>query len=419
MRSHFYSLFSALAALVAAQTIVFPTSAPVSCPVPAIRQSWLNMTATDQQTYLDAVGIAMDKGYHFNFLQILSEPSTYFEYYSTCGWAYSSRRLLLAYQNMLRSLGPAYACITIPYWDYFADNAQIQTGTCDGTLGNCSSILTGMGGNAGAPTSLTIDGISVSGAATTSYPLNRFCELYNISCSGYVPRGPDWNTTIFPSGFGYATMANMLKRATSFYSFTFGLKNGIHNSLHLALGGAMVDAGRTMADPLFFSQHAALDMMVQVYIECYFGTNRTVAKKLSSPWAFSICAPSIAEMPKAPRVTSNITQRLPQSFENYTTIVDAANHPVIGQFFASTPPAYFSYVDTTDMGALSYNYDKNVLVSSLLANGFICPVKAYNRRLEDDASLSTKQAARVRPRNARDAAVRRLNKLRRQFWPRR
>lgn len=230
MRSHLYSLLSALVALVAAQTIVFPTSAPVSCPVPAIRQSWLNMTAADQQTYLDAVGIAMDKGYHFNFLQILSEPDTYYEYYSTCGWAYSSRRLLLAYQNMLRSLGPAYACITIPYWDYFADNAQIQTGACDGTLRNCSSILTGMGGNAGAPTSLTIDGIPVSGAATTSYPLNRFCELYNISCSGYVPRGPDWNTTTFPTGFGYATLANMLKKATSFFSFTFGLKNGIHST---------------------------------------------------------------------------------------------------------------------------------------------------------------------------------------------
>ncbi|OQR97033.1 hypothetical protein THRCLA_07107 [Thraustotheca clavata] len=390
-------------------TITFPPSPTpprtlTPCPFPSVRRPWLSLSSDEKQTYLDAVALGMDKGYHFYFMQILSDPTTNFEFYQTCGWAYSSRRLLLAYQTMLQSLGPQYACLTIPYWDYFADFAQIQTGSCNGNLSNCSSILTEMGGNSGAQTTLIMDQVPVTGASTGTYPLNHFCELYNISCSGFVPRG-NWNVS-FPTGFGYGTMVNLLNTSPNFYSYTFGLKNTIHNYMHLALGGAMANGNRTMADMLFFSQHAALDMMVQIYIECYLGTDIPTTIKKSSSIAFSICGPTIATLSLWPRQTSNITHRLPLSYANQSTIVDAANHPIIGQFFSPLPTAYFQYVDTNDLGAYSYNYDRNLMVSSLLTNGFICPISLHRRRLRAEAKESAK--------SKRNEAVKKVNEVKNQ-----
>ncbi|OQR92863.1 hypothetical protein ACHHYP_03117 [Achlya hypogyna] len=377
-----------------------PTAAPgvpVTCPVPATRQPWLLLSPADQQTYLDAVALAMDKGYHFYFVQILAESSTWFEYYTTCGWAYSSRKLLLAYERMLRSLGPAYACITIPYWDFFADNAQVQTGDCSGTLSGCSSILGSFGGASGVNTSISMDNETVWGYASTGYPLNHFCELYNIRCSNFVPRG-NWNVP-FPQGFGYGIMANLLNKCTSFFSYTFGLKNGIRSNMQTALGGAMAAPNRTMADPLFFSQHAALDMMVQVYIACYLGTNVSATKKQTSPWAFSRCGPSFTSSSQWPTSLSKVTLRLPVSYANHSAVVDAVDHPVVGQFFAPLPTYYYEYADSTDLGAFSYDYNKNALVTSFLANGYICPVTIHRRlrRMEGITSpVVLSAAARTR-----------------------
>ncbi|GMF18620.1 unnamed protein product [Phytophthora lilii] len=62
---------------------------------------------------------------------------------------------------MLRSLDPKFACITIPYWDYFADYARFLERKCENggtSLEACSSILRGLGGSQGAARTVNING---------------------------------------------------------------------------------------------------------------------------------------------------------------------------------------------------------------------------------------------------------------------
>lgn len=110
------------------------------------RKAWGAMTVTEQQVYLDAIALGMSRGYRILFTEMHSEMTSATEFYMTCGFLYWNGRFLLAYENMLRSLGARYACVTIPYWDYFADYASFVDGRCN-SIESCSPILKGLAGH--------------------------------------------------------------------------------------------------------------------------------------------------------------------------------------------------------------------------------------------------------------------------------
>ncbi|RHY16984.1 hypothetical protein DYB32_010590 [Aphanomyces invadans] len=331
----------------------------------------------------------MALGYHYYFSQLVEEPQTYFEYYLTSGWAYWNRKVLLAYETMLRGLAPRFASVTLPYWDAFADFAQVQTTNC--TLLDCSIILTDFGGYTGTISNLTIDRNDTRGIKVSTPPLNAFCESdNNASCAGYLIRS-SWRRS-FPSGFGYFSLASALNSASSFQQFTSVIKSGMHNNMHLALG-AMMANNRTTADILFMPlqyvapveslalmlcvhSSATFDMVLQVYINCYVGEFPTDAAKrnTSSAWPF---VPSTISNPPyaAPTLNSNITIRLPLSSTQLGTFVDATGHPVLGSLFQSLPAAYWQYVSASNIGGVhSYTYDFNSLMSNLTASMYKCVV---------------------------------------------
>ncbi|KAF0699233.1 Aste57867_10198 [Aphanomyces stellatus] len=388
-----------------------PALAPTSTPPPAPRErlSWLAMTDSQRGLYISAVQKAMDLGYHYHFTQLVEEPATYSEYYLTTGWAYWNRKYVLAYETMIRSLDPTFANVTVPYWDVFADYAQAQVNATCQTL-DCASLLTpnvnsnSLGGYTNALGLLNIDSNMTVGFKATAAPFTHFCES-NSSCSHWLPRG-NWRRG-YPSGFGYFTVANALNIATDFQNFTSFLKATLHNNMHVALGSTMV-SNRTMADVLFvpfqcvhstpswrarpltrlctFFFSATIDMMLQIYINCYVGEFASDIEKqnTSNPYVFIATNPT-------PTLFTPVTQRLPVSSTQLGTFVDASNHSMLGPFFQQLPTAYWSYVSASTIGpGLSYTYVLSTLLGNLTANTNKCvAVNTWRRRLRQNQVVGT------------------------------
>ncbi|KAF0699232.1 Aste57867_10197 [Aphanomyces stellatus] len=355
-------------------------------PAPRERQSWLAMTQSQQSMYISAVQKAMDLGYHYHFTQLVQEPATYSEYYLTTGWAYWNRKYVLAYETMLRSLDPTFANVTVPYWDVFADYAQAQvTANCQ-TL-DCAPIINAtynnsLGGYTSTVALLSIDNNNTVGYKAMSAPYTHFCES-NSSCSHWLPRG-NWRRG-YPSGFGYSTAANALNIATDFQNFTSFLKATLHNNMHAALGSTMV-SNRTMADVLFVSFHATIDVILQIYVNCYVGefASNTTKQNTSNPYVFVTTNPT-------PTLFTPVTQRLPVSSTQLGTFVDASNHSMLGPFFQQLPTAYWSYVSASTIGpGLSYTYVLSTLLGNLTANTNKCvAVNTGRRRLTQSHAVGT------------------------------
>ncbi|KAG6617016.1 uncharacterized protein IUM83_04820 [Phytophthora cinnamomi] len=344
-----------LALLVSISLLVTPTSADV-WPTTGVcgsrvRYSWDSLTSNDKQLYRDAISTAMSTGYHALFVEVHSDLTSFREAHNTCGMMFWHRRYLLAYEQMLRSLGTRFACITIPYWDYFADYAKFLANTCT-TFENCSTFLRDMGGSSGPSVSLSINGFTVNGncvnGLSSSYAdFTNFCEKSNMNgsaCAGCIPRG-SWSTTNFPSGFCYSSLAKYLSLQYGYAWFSQNIHWGVHQSIHNAALGALVTYP-TSADPVFYSHHATVDLIQQLYFNCQIGRVLSDSDKQTGAYAYQTC--SVANYP-------------------------VESHPILGQFFAYQPKEYWHYVSATDMGNMSYSYASDDLFALLQSEGLSCP----------------------------------------------
>ncbi|RHY30507.1 hypothetical protein DYB32_004261 [Aphanomyces invadans] len=92
-----------------------------------LRKPWSMLTATERARHIAAVGDAMSAGYHHRFVEMHTEPQSECEAHG-CMFIYWHRKFLLGYENMLRSLKPEYACLTLPYWDYATLSSSFVSG---------------------------------------------------------------------------------------------------------------------------------------------------------------------------------------------------------------------------------------------------------------------------------------------------
>lgn len=366
----------------------------------------------------------MSSGYHALFVEVHTDTVSANESFRTCAMLYWHRRFILAYENMLRSLDPRFACVTIPYWNYFADYAKKAAGLCT-TLQGCSQFLQDIGGSSGPAGSISINGISTSGnlVNSTSFPpFSNYCEsstLSSSSCAHAMPRG-SWNTTLFPSGFGYASMARILSGSYGFSWFSQNVHYGVHNSIHNSAAGAMWNYGMA-AEPMFFNHQYVLvaavrllvsaseysrsrlsfssmvDYLHQMFYDCQVGRNMTTAEKQTSGYAFQQCIMTSTDV--CPTVMNNVTQYW--NVAGYTR-TRAEDHPLLSQFFAPLPTQYWNYVDGADMGNNSYTYEPDDLMSMLTASGLSCPQNKIRRRLQD-IGTTNKQTAIVNGMQAFEA----------------
>ncbi|KAE8899156.1 hypothetical protein PF005_g10175 [Phytophthora fragariae] len=386
-----------LALLVSISLLVTPTSANVwptnGVCGSRVRYPWDSLTSTDKQLYRDAISTAMSTGYHALFVEVHSDLTSFREAHNTCGMMFWHRRYLLAYEEMLRSLGTRFACITIPYWDYFADYAKFLANTCT-TFENCSTFLKDMGGSSGPSVSLSINGFTVNGncvnGLSSSYAdFTNFCEKSTMSgsaCAGCIPRG-SWSTANFPSGFCYSSLAKYLSLQYGYAWFSQNIHWGVHQSIHNTALGALVTYP-TSADPVFYSHHATVDLIQQLYFDCQIGRVLSDSDKQTGAYAYQSC--SVANYPNTPP-TSLSTMTM---FWNATgqTRIPVESHPRLGKFFAYQPKEYWHYVSATDMGNLSYSYASDDLFALLQSEGLSCP-KSNTRKLFDASYVNVPMTA--------------------------
>ncbi|ETO70710.1 hypothetical protein, variant [Phytophthora nicotianae P1976] len=347
-----------------------------NCPN-RVRKSWGALAQAERSLYVEALGVGMQRGYHILFTEVASEKASSTEFLRTCGFLYWNRRFVLAYENMLRSLGSKYACLTIPYWDYFADYARFVENKCENggaSLEACSPILRGLGGSQGAARSVTINGRTIAGNCVTNAPAKSFCESSTITnssqCARCIPRG-NWASKTFPAGFGYAGLGVALGEANGFRDVTQRIQTGTHNAIHNALSSVLASYV-SPADPVFFSIHATVDLLDQIYLECQLGDDVVPTDKNVSRWAFQQC---VYKDEVSPTAISNVTQlwMVDSSYPTSKTPIRAEDHPALSQFFKPLPSKYWQYVNINKLGKNSYQYDRDDLILNMQSYGFVCP----------------------------------------------
>ncbi|KAG7388162.1 hypothetical protein PHYPSEUDO_012964 [Phytophthora pseudosyringae] len=382
---HIHSKFLAL--LVSISLLVSTTNANVwptnGVCGSRVRYSWDALSVDDKKLYRDAITTAMSTGYHALFVEVHSDRTSFKEAHNTCGMIFWHRRYLLAYEEMLRSLGTRFACITIPYWDYFADYAKFLANSCS-SFEDCSSFLKDMGGSTGPSTSLQVNGFVVNGncvnGLSSQYAnFTSFCEKSTMSgsaCAGCIPRG-SWSTENYPSGFCYSSLAKYLSLQYGYAWFSQNIHYGVHQSIHNMAMGAMASYP-TSADPIFYSHHATVDLIHQLYFDCQIGRTLTDNEKKTGEYSFQTCA-QLDYLNIPPTSTSTMTMYWNAVGQ---TRIPVESHPRLGKFFAYQPKEYWRYVSASDMGNITYSYASDDMFALLQSEGLSCP-KSHSRKLFD------------------------------------
>lgn len=326
-----------------------PAIAQTSCGL-RMRRSWSSLSPYDQGLYKNALALAMNSGAYGEFVEMHTEMMSATEAHKSCMFIYWHRFFLVVFENMLRGMGSAYACITVPYWDWISDYNRFTTRQCTNML-SCSPALQALGGVSGSQVYLKINGVQTMGYCSTTYPLDHFCHTTDVKgtqCARCVTRGP-WSTKYLPGSASYASVRNQLFSANNIYDMSTMIENGIHNNIHAALDGAMATFA-SPADPIFWSHHAMVDLLHTIFHKCRVGEQpMTMEQKVSSPgW-------------------NSCSRQNGTAFSPYDTVVmrtgiygtkpiSGASDPLIGRFFTGVPRQFGALMDHNDLGSSSYMY---------------------------------------------------------------
>lgn len=209
--------------------------AGTSCSSPRVRKSWDLFTDAEKSTYIAAVTLAMQTGYHQKFVELHYEARSELEAHKTCMFIYWHRRFILGYENMLRNLGTQYACVTIPVWDHLTNTAKRASGTCD-NFANCSQVLQDFGGTTiGKTSSLKVYNVTIPATTTWTCITNglpgNFCGN-NTACAGCIPRGKS-HLKAYPAEAYFTSVYQQVFTYSTWAKFASAIENGVHSTLLL------------------------------------------------------------------------------------------------------------------------------------------------------------------------------------------
>ncbi|OWZ24654.1 hypothetical protein PHMEG_000264 [Phytophthora megakarya] len=394
----FFTLAAATAVLTAQNAATSPVApvteaseqiAVAACG-PRIRKPWELLLPVEKEIYLRAIARSMDDGYYIKFVEIHTEQMTTIEAHNTCMFVYWHRLLLLGFENMLRSYGGEFSCITVPYWNYVDENQRFLMGACR-SMEECSVLLRDFGGSLnGYDRSVTINGSPISGTCVVTPPLNHFCEATHLTggrCSGCVPRG-NWLSSRFPPTTSVSSLARQLFETPTIGAVVSNLERGVHNTVHSTLSGAM-GVLEAPADPIFFSHHATIDLLHSIFYKCVVGNTVPIPleQKLNDPRIYTECprrrplpVNSIDRNILFPQ--SNVLLRTGEEGVNPTSVF--SRFSMLVPFFSALPSEYLSFSDIRDLGVFSYNYEMTGLLAEMFTT---CPGAGIGpmpfRHLED------------------------------------
>ncbi|RHZ12371.1 hypothetical protein DYB37_007926 [Aphanomyces astaci] len=346
-----------------AQRLPAPPLPPPACP-PRIRQSWDQMPSQNQQLFVDAVALAMDRGFHQLFVDIHADTLITNEAHNNVLFFFWHRKFILGYENMLRSLGRRFACVTLPFYDYIQNNLDYLLGKCT-SLESCSPFLAGLGGSTnGSFSSTLLGGFAFPHfKCVGSAPVSHACEAPGTPrCMHCMPRGP-WTRTHFNStALSYSSIKRVLFQPDDdIYSVTMRVERSPHDTMHFLLAGAVANFYITTTDPVFYGHHATIDILHAIYHHCRVHPLKlTKEQAYNHPINFEPCVVNGTTVD----ATSTIRLRLP--IDGVPTSVD--EYAVTRPWFQHVPLTYGEIVDTTNLGVHSYRYNLTGLLGTLYSH---------------------------------------------------
>ncbi|KAJ0410928.1 hypothetical protein ATCC90586_004281 [Pythium insidiosum] len=365
--------------------LIGPAVADAACGI-RIRKSYDRLTLDERRLYRRALQLAMDRGHYIKFVEMHTERMSEMEAHRVCMFTYWHRYFLLGFENMLRSLGPEFECITVPYWDEMQHNARFLANVCN-NMEHCAPIVRDMGGSSSGPfMGITINGAYVAGdRCVNSPPLSSFCESSSrtgSACARCLPRG-NLQRVGFPSATSFASVYRQVFTSGAFVSTGQSVEEGMHNSLHAIMGGAMATF-QSPSDPLFWSHHAYVDLLLTIYLRCRVGLGRlTDDQKKNNPHAFVRCPHR--EDPGFFTSDSTVTMRAGE-FGIKPVQVNTAGQSLF-PFFRNVPSRYYQLADITQLGDVRYTYQIGGLVGML---GMQCDASMPVRRRLESSHLRCK-----------------------------
>ncbi|RHY24317.1 hypothetical protein DYB32_008893 [Aphanomyces invadans] len=206
----------------------------------------------------------MLRGFHHKFIEIHMDTDSGHEAHD-CLFFLWHRRYLLAYENMLRSLGDEYRCITLPYWDVGTLSTKFATGACQ-YFPDCNPLLSDMGGletgtDLGLGTYAVADkSFNAATCIRSQHPVTRnFCQSWtayaNKTCLRCIPRNK-WAKALPPPDVYIENVYNQLFSSApyDFTKVTKGVQYRYHNAIHGALSSTM-GTFAAPGDPIFYIHH--------------------------------------------------------------------------------------------------------------------------------------------------------------------
>ncbi|KAF0687517.1 Aste57867_20756 [Aphanomyces stellatus] len=336
------------------------------CP-PRVRQSWDAMTTDDQTLFVQAIALAMDKGFFADFVYIHADHMSNYEAHNTCVFLFWHRKFLLGFETMLRSLGPEFACLTLPYMDYVQQYAAFQRGKCT-SIATCAAATQALGGNAPGSSSSTLSFFGYTYPQTTCItapPLNHLCDPAAPSCARCLPRA-DWSTISLPADLNFETIRqNVFAGNNSILAASRAIELSPHNVMHSTLNGPMNNLFVSPMDPIFYLHHTTIDLLHTIYYHCNVEPLQlpTAAARQTDTRSFQGCVTNNNE-PVGPK--STVLMRHQLSNGNVLDVTDPASP--LAPFFADLPTEYWALTDTRDLGTFSYSYGIRNLLGDLYTN---------------------------------------------------
>ena len=255
------------------------------CPVPRVRRAWSLLSCADRDQYIRAVAKFHDehRDDYNKMIGMQGVAVTYMNQNSRfLPW---NRAHVLGWENMLRSLGGEFECITVPYWDSEKDSGAESLSPV------FSSSTFGAWGGADSR------GCVNSGVASGWNTIRGFCvvRLFETTITFTGQPGMTSNVVDHPT---YATFRPTLEGAPN-------------AAVHVAIGGTMASFFAS-EDPLFFVHHCNLDRFYSLWQD-YHGYD-TIAKTALSETHYS----PITGVDEVLLMTYNGLETLPAFGHGYT-----------------------------------------------------------------------------------------------------
>jgi len=318
-----------------------------------VRRDWDYISRNEKELYLQAIETAIDNGIYQKFIGYHADLNSAIQSHETCAFILWHRRYLLAMENMLRSLDPKFACLTIPYWNVMEHFSDQERGLCD-SFGSCARVVSDLGG---VPRDFdenrVYSEIDANGRLFSGRPIQN---LKDDSGKIGIVRADLLGVEI-PQTCSYRNVIDIYKTSSSYFDFARRIQTGLHDDVHDFVGG-MMPTFASPSDPLFLVWHSFIDLLLYIWEVC-----NTDDKMHLGPTSFDPFRPSFINQNKTScAYTSRAKNLFPAT--NITSDMyiklggqDIRNDPLIGKYFQDIGLTFAESSSVWKLDENEFSYD--------------------------------------------------------------